>query len=200
MKKIIFLTALWLSSLTTIFILTFALALYSPAKSQVLGTEIYLGSHETETFSSVPQKVGQIESETQFEEAKNQIIRNYLIKYKAPEELLNEVDFIVEKSLEKEIDPRLVVAISRKESSFCKNLVKLEDGSSSNNCGGLGIYGKTVTSFSSIHDWVEAEINFLSKAYFSKGITDLCEIEKTHTPTSQGKWCQAVKIFIEEMN
>ena len=103
MKKIIFLTALWLSSLTTIFILTFALALYSPAKSQVLGTEIYLGSHETETFSSVPEKVGQIESETQFEEAKNQIIRNYLIKYKAPEELLNEVDFIVEKSLEKEI-------------------------------------------------------------------------------------------------
>lgn len=199
MKKLIFLSTLWFSSLFSLFIFFIIFSFAHERDNRVLGASISLATTETETFASLPAAKPEMENVVKFDDSRAQIIKNYLEKYNAPLELQNEVDFLVSRSIEKEVDPRFIVAIARKESSFCKNIAKLPDGSSSNNCGGLGIFGKTITSFSSIHDWIEAEIDFMSKAYFSKGITDTCEIEKTHTPPSKGAWCSAINAYIAEM-
>lgn len=199
MKKIAFTITLWFSSLISIFIFSLIFSLTYKNGGRVLGASISLNETETETFASLPSAKPEIGSQIESNDARGEIIKNYLTKYKANEELINNVDFLVKKSDERGVDPRFIVAISRKESTFCKNIAKLPDGSSSNNCGGLGIFGKTLTSFSSIHDWIEAEIDFMAKAYISKGITDTCEIEKTHTPPSKGRWCQAINAYIAEM-
>lgn len=199
MKKFVFFSTLWFSSLISIFVFLAIFSFTYKKDKQVLGASINLTDNPTEIYSSIPPAEPQMESKVVFADARAQIIKNYLEKFKAPLELQSEVDFLVQKSDEANVNPKLVVAIARKESSLCKNIASLENGSTSNNCGGLGIFGKTMTSFSSIHDWIEAEINFLNKAYISKGVTDTCEIEKTHTPPAKGVWCHAVNTYISEM-
>jgi hypothetical protein len=199
MKKIAFTFTLWISSLISIFIFSLILGLSNVPKSQVLGATISLNENQTETFASLPSQKPEIENTIEFQDARREIIKNYLTKYKANPELINDVDFLVQKSDEKGVDPRFIVAIARKESTFCKNIAVLPDGSTSNNCGGLGIFGKSITSFPTIKDWIDAEINFISNAYISRGITNTCEIEKTHTPPAKGVWCQAINQYISEM-
>lgn len=198
-EKSHFLATLWFSSLISIFILSLIFSFVHTGDSRVLGASISLSEDETETYASLPSIEPTIENQINFKDARTNIIKNYLAKYNAPPELQNEADFLVQESDEKGVDPRFIVAIARKESTFCKNMAKLPDGSPSNNCGGLGIFGKTLTSFSSIHDWIEAEINFMKNGYISKGITDTCEIEKTHTPPAKGVWCNAINTYISEM-
>ena len=198
-KRIFLLFIAWNTSFITLIIFFFVFSLTYKPQQRVLGASINLSNNESEIFSSLPQPAPAIESKVIFQEAKNQIIKNYLIKYGAAESLQNEVDYLVQRANEYQVDPRLIVAIARKESTFCKNVAKLPDGTSSNNCGGLGIYGSTIQSFDSIHDWIDAEIRFMAQNYISKGITDTCAIEKTHTPSSQGKWCNAINYYLSEM-
>lgn len=199
MKKLVFFSTLWFSSLISIFVFLTIFSFTYKNNKQVLGASINLSDNTTEIYSSVPPQEPQMENKVVFQDARSQIIKNYLEKFKAPLEFQSEVDFLVQKSDEININPKIVVAIARKESSLCKNIATLPDGTTSNNCGGLGIFGNTMTSFLSIHDWIEAEINFLNKAYISKGVTDTCEIEKTHTPPAKGVWCNAVNQYIAEM-
>jgi hypothetical protein len=199
MKKFAFLFTLWISSLVSIFIFVIVLEFSNVGNPQVLGATISLNENQTETFASLPSELPITESIITSNDGRTEIIRNYLTKYNANPELIQDVDFLVQKSDERGVDPRFIVAIARKESTFCKNIAKLPDGSSSNNCGGLGIFGKTITSFPQIKDWIEAEINFIANAYISKGVTDTCEIEKTHTPPAKGVWCQAINQYISEM-
>jgi hypothetical protein len=199
MKKFAFLFTLWISSLVSIFIFALILELSNVKNPQVLGATISLNENQTETFASLPGELPSVENRVQSNDARSQIIKNYLTKYNANPELIAAVDFLVQKSDERGVDPRFIVAIARKESTFCKNIAHLPDGSSSNNCGGLGIFGKTITSFSSIKDWIEAEIDFIANAYISKGVSDTCEIEKTHTPPAKGVWCGAINAYIAEM-
>lgn len=201
MKKVLFLFSLWSASFLVCFLMLLVVSsFYVPLKAkQVLGASIDISENQTELFASLPSTQPTTETVLAVADARAIIIKNYLLKFGAPEALWSEAEFIVAKSDEFGIDPRLIVAIARKESTFCKSVPKLPDGSSTNNCGGLGIFGQTVTVFDSVHDWIEAEIKFMSKAYFSQGITDLCEIEKSHTPTSGGRWCSEVKGYIAEM-
>jgi hypothetical protein len=199
MKRIFLLFIAWNASFITLIIFFLVSSLIYKPQQRVLGASINLSNNESEIFSSLPQPAPAIESKVISQEAKNQIIKNYLIKYEAPLVLQNEVDYLVQRANEYQVDPRLIVAIARKESTFCKNIAKLPDGTSSNNCGGLGIYGGTVQHFDSIHDWIDAEIRFMADAYIEHGVTDTCEIEKTHTPPAKGVWCAAINYYISEM-
>ncbi len=202
MKKILVLFGCWTLSYFVIFFLFLTALVFSKnsfSNNKILGATIDLTDNDTEIFSSLPQEMPISENKLGFKDGRAISIKNYLLKYQAPEALLSEVDFLVQKADQYNVDPRLVIAITRKESTFCKNIATLKDGSSSNNCGGLGIYGSTIQKFSTIHDWLDAEIRFLADAYIEHGITDTCEIEKTYTPPSKGKWCAAINYYLAEM-
>lgn len=199
MKRIFLVFIAWNTSFITLFIFILIFSLTYKPHERVLGASINLNGDESEIFSSVPAPLPEIENKVIFQDARNQIIKNYLVKYGAAESLQNEVDYLVQRADEYRVDPKFIIAIARKESTFCKNVAKLPDGTSSNNCGGLGIYGGTVQHFDSIHDWVDAEIRFMADNYISKGITDTCEIEKTHTPPAHGIWCTAINYYVAEM-
>ncbi len=199
MRKILFIFTLWFSSFVSFFIFLIIFSVTYTPRQQVLGASINLSDNPTEVFSSLPQEKPMMETQVIFQEAKNQIIKNYLAKFNTPEDFQKEVDYLVARAEEYGVDPKFIVAIARKESSFCKNIAKLPDGSSSNNCGGLGIYGGKVQHFDTIHDWVDAEIRFMADNYIKNGITDPCEIEKTHTPPAKGVWCAAINAYISEM-
>lgn len=199
-KKIFFLFILWLVNFSLIFSLLGVLVFtFPPRKSQVLGTSIGLEVDSSEIYSAIPNLVPEQTLEVETEDGREILINKYLTSYKANPDLIKETSYIVQESDKKGVNPRLIVAIARKESSFCKNIASLPDGTSSNNCGGLGIYGNQILAFSSIHDWVTEEINFLADNYFSRGITDPCEIEKTYTPPAKGRWCQAINSYLDEM-
>lgn len=88
----------------------------------------------------------------------------------------------------------LIPSISWVESTCGKNIIE-----NSYNAYGWGIYGNTVTKFSSWDEGIDKLGSYLLRVFYSKGTTDLCTIEKTYTPPSKGKWCKNVAYFRDEM-
>lgn len=88
----------------------------------------------------------------------------------------------------------LVAAISFQESGCGKKTPKT-NGVESYNAWGWGVYGDYVFSFDNWVRGIETVSKYLSDKFYSKGITDTCEIMKTYTPPSKGSWCEGVNHF-----
>ena len=109
-----------------------------------------------------------------------------------------------------EIPYWLVAAISFQESSCGKNTpqIKLEGQEDvtdpddlkfkeSYNAWGWGVWGNNIKTFDSWEDGIESVSRYLGTTFYSKGVTDTCEIMKTYTPPSDGSWCRGVNYFGE---
>lgn len=92
----------------------------------------------------------------------------------------------------------LVASIAFQESTCGKN-APVVNGASSNNFYGWGVWGGQVKTFNSIEDGVAVVSKYMSENFYSRGVTDLCEIMKTYTPPSNGSWCEGIAHFRDEI-
>jgi len=65
------------------------------------------------------------------------------------------------------------------------------------NAWGWGVWGKNVKKFDGWEEGIKSVSKYLGDSFYSKGVTNTCEIMKTYTPHSDGSWCQGVNYFGE---
>ncbi|KKQ97505.1 MAG: hypothetical protein UT24_C0047G0001, partial [Candidatus Woesebacteria bacterium GW2011_GWB1_39_12] len=99
----------------------------------VLGARIY---------ASLPIDFPSISEKVQSSDARPEIIKNYLLRYKSP--LVSFAGYIVQAADEFNIDYRLTTAIAQQESNLCKIIPP-----NTYNCWGWGIHSEGTLGFSS---------------------------------------------------
>lgn len=125
-------------------------------------------------------------------DARPEIIRRYLAKYKSP--LLPYADLIFELSQAYGFDYYWIPAIGQQESNLCKKIP--ED---SYNCWGYGIHKKGTLRFENYELALRSFAEYLKTVYFDKGLNTPELIMKKYCPNSNGSWAYGVRQFIEEM-
>lgn len=113
----------------------------------------------------------------------------------------------VEEADKNEIPYWLLAAISFQESGCGKVTPKINisEGNEEEepemietyNAWGWGVWGKYAKSFDNWEHGISAVSRYLGEQFYSKGVTDTCEIMKTYTPPSDGSWCRGVNYFGE---
>ncbi len=96
-----------------------------------------------------------------------------------------------------EIPYWLVASIAFQESSCGKITPRIESGEETFNAWGWGVWGKHVKAFGSWEEGIAAVSKYLGDNFYSRGITNTCEIMKIYTPPSDGSWCRGVNYFGE---
>lgn len=120
------------------------------------------------------------------------ILKTFFRKYDSP--LYDHAAFIVSTSDANSLDFRLIPAIAMQESTACKFIPH-----NSHNCWGWGIYGNTVTRFSSYPEAIDTIARGLKKNYIDKGLTTPEQIMKKYTPSSNGSWARGVNTVLGVM-
>lgn len=145
-----------------------------------------------QVYASLPNDLPGVSGEAQAADARVEIIRQYLQKYRSP--LLPFAEKLVSTADKYSIDFRLTTAIAQKESNLCK-----VSPPNCYNCWGWGIHSKGTLCFSSYDEAIEAVTKGLSEEYFQKGYNTVEKIMSKYTPLSNGSWALGVKQFLAEM-
>lgn len=124
---------------------------------------------------------------------REKILAEFFKKYKSP--LAANVQKFVEVADKYNIDYRLLPAISCTESTCGKFLIP-----DSYNPFGWGIYGTTVTKFSSYDEAIETVAAGLKKGYLSRGLDTPEEIAPIYTPPSYKHWMAHTRWFMNQMD
>ena len=143
-------------------------------------------------FASLPVEAPKVESSIESADARPEIIRNYLEKYKSP--MLGHEKLIVTTADKYSLDFRLITAIAQQESNVCKIIPP-----DSYNCWGWGIHSRGSLGFQSYEEGIETVSNGLRQEYLNKGYTTVEEIMSKYTPSSPGTWARGVNQFMGEM-
>lgn len=96
------------------------------------------------------------------------------------------------------IDFRLLPAIARKESTFCKSNIARKYY----NCFGFGVPASGITEagkFSSFEEGARAVAAALKRNYLDKGLTDPEAIMNKYCPPSNGAWASDLNKWLAEM-
>lgn len=153
------------------------------SKADVFGARMY---------ASLPTDFPSISGEVQASDARTEIIKQYLLKYKSPLTLY--ADYIVKTADEFKIDYRLTTAIAQQESNLCKVIP-----SKTYNCWGWGIHSEGTLGFSSYEEGIKTVTMGLSQNYISLGLDSPEKIMSKYTPLSNGSWAKGVEEFLSEM-
>src|SRR3989339_590297 len=100
-------------------------------------------------YSSLPIDFPSISEKVQSSDARPEIIKNYLLRYKSP--LVSFAGYIVQAADEFDIDYRLTTAIAQQESNLCKIIPP-----NTYNCWGWGIHSEGTLGFSSYEEGIRA--------------------------------------------
>ena len=125
-------------------------------------------------------------------DARPEIIRKYLEKYKSP--LVPYSDLIFELSQTYGFDYRWIVAIAQQESNLCKKIPE-----ESYNCWGYGIHKNGTLRFENYEIALKSFAEYLDRVYFKKGLNTPELIMKKYCPSSNGSWAFGVNQFMNEM-
>lgn len=162
-----------------------------------------------EYYRLVMYEINEISSNPIFEEAKQdptkekellakydtQDLRVAYLKYffrKYNSVLYEHAEVFVKKADENGFDYRLLPAIAMQESNLCKAIIE-----GSYNCWGWGIYGSTVTRFSSYPEAINVISKGIKSGYIDKGLTTPDQIMSKYTPSSNGSWAHGVNTFLK---
>jgi hypothetical protein len=156
---------------------------YEDNKAGVFGARMY---------ASLPTDFPSISGKVQVSDARSEIIKEYLLKYKSP--LTPYADYIVKTADEFKIDYRLTTAIAQQESNLCKVIPP-----KTYNCWGWGIHSEGTLGFSSYEEGIKAVTMGLSQNYISLGLDTPEKIMSKYTPLSNGSWAKGVEEFLSEM-
>lgn len=149
-------------------------------------------NHKYSIYASTPLLLGSTDYQIYSKDARSQKINQVFRQFNCPLEGLGEV-FVYEAD-KNNIPWWLVASISFQESS-CGKMTPEPKGSESYNAWGWAVYGDQVQSFDNWARGIEQVSAYMGDKFFSKGITDTCDIMKTYTPPSKGSWCEGVKYF-----
>ncbi len=144
-------------------------------------------------YASLPNEFPKISATAEVADARPELVRNYLRRYKSPLENLS--SYIVQKSDEYGLDFRLIPAIAQQESNLCK-IIPPE----TYNCWGWGIHSRGTLGFDSYEEAIDTVMTGLKKEYIDKGLTTPDTIWKKYTPGSpDGAWAKGVNQFMADM-
>ncbi|CAN5145734.1 hypothetical protein BH09PAT2_BH09PAT2_02960 [soil metagenome] len=118
------------------------------------------------------------------------VLKTFFRRHDSP--LYDYAEYVVKVSDENGLDYRLIPAISMQESGACKVIPH-----DSYNCWGWGIYGNTITRFSSYPEALDTVARGLKKYYIDKGLTTPADIMRKYNPSSNGSWAFGVNTFID---
>ena len=160
-----------------------SLKLINRDTTAVLGARIY---------ASLPIDFPSISEKVQSSDARPEIIKNYLLRYKSP--LVSFAGYIVQAADEFDIDYRLTTAIAQQESNLCKIIPP-----NTYNCWGWGIHSEGTLGFSSYEEGIRAVTMGLAQNYITLGLDTPEKIMSKYTPLSNGSWAKGVEQFLNEM-
>ena len=143
-------------------------------------------------YASLPSKIPSIDGEVIAQDAREELIRQYLSKYSSPLEPYS--SFIVQEADKYKLDFRLTTAIAQQESNLCK---KIPPGSY--NCWGWGIHSRGSLGFDSFEHGIEEVSKGLRENYLNDGLTTIEDIMTRYTPFSDGSWSFAVNQFMFDL-
>lgn len=160
-------------------------------KIAVILDEFSVSAEYAAMYPEQPQVLG--ESDQFGEEVKKDervaILKAFMRKHDSP--LYEHAEFIVETADKYEMDFRLIPAIGMQESGLCKHIPH-----GSHNCWGWGIYGDTVTRFTSYPEAIDTVSRGLKRNYIDKGYVTPDEIMRKYNPGSpNGSWAKGVNSF-----
>jgi len=196
MKKI-FLVCFWfIGNLTVLGLSLFALYFSENVKEgekllSIQAKKLAL-SNQYEFYASLPQVLGSFTTAVQAADARPELLREYLKKYKSP--LLPYSDLIISLSDKYEIDFRLIVSIAQCESNLCKVIPP-----GSYNCWG---FENGATRFFSWEQDLDQVSKTIKKEYSDKGLTTPELIMPKYDPPSVekgGPWAKCVSQFMDEL-
>lgn len=178
---------LWIFLIGTVFTTSsfFLLGSFSKASS----------SKGLELYSAKTLENNQTSFETTSVDVRAYKIEAVFDKFKCP--LSGTGNYLVQKADEHQIPYWLVASVAFQESGCGKKTPKVVGLEESYNAWGYGVWGGNVKTFESWQAGISAVSKYFDINFFSKGITDPCEIMKTYTPPSKGSWCEGVKYFGE---
>lgn len=181
---------LWFA--TTTITLFFAIALLAMLS---ISHEANLASHSYQLYSALPDHQF-ISSETvTTQDARPKIIEQFLEARNSP--LASYGPIFVAIADKYELDYRLLPAIALQESNAGLKMIP-----DSYNPFGFGIYGDTVTKFSSWEAGIERVAKTLREEYLNKGLITPEQIMAKYTPPSLekgGPWAIGVSAFMESL-
>lgn len=134
---------------------------------------------------SAPLVLGAYQASFETGDARAANLRAFFREISSP--LYEFADDMVRISDKYNLDYRLLAAISMQESTGCKFIPH-----DSYNCWGYGIYGTTVTRFSSYVEGMETVAKGLKENYVDKGLITPKQIMSRYTPSSNGSWEKGV--------
>jgi len=145
-------------------------------------------------FSSKPLVLDKIDYDIGSVDSKAERVDSVFEFYKCP--IAGQGNVFVQKAEENDLPYWLLAAMSFQESGCGKNTPKIKGSSSETyNLFGWGVWGDKVYKFDGYEQAIDIVSKYMNKKFYSKGITDLCEIMQTYTPPSDGSWCNGVQYF-----
>jgi hypothetical protein len=157
----------------------------------ILADITYINSPQEQfNYSASPFVLGSVDDNVELLDGRVANLKHFFRKYNSP--LYDHAALIVKVSDENLFDYRLLPAIAMQESNVCKYIPN-----DSYNCWGWGIYGNTVTRFSSYEEAIQTVARGIKKEYIDKGMITASSIMEKYTPSSNGSWAHGVNVFLE---
>jgi len=172
--------------------LTLGASLYSLLSFNKNQTSNQILVYGAKIYASLPTDFPSISGSPQVSDARTEIIRQYLLRYKSP--MASYADYIVKVADEFNVDYRLTTAIAQQESNLCKVIP-----SKTYNCWGWGIHSEGTLGFSSYEEGIKVVTMGLAQNYISLGFDTPEKIMSKYTPLSNGSWARGVEEFLSEM-
>jgi hypothetical protein len=176
----------WISASVTVFPLIATVYMMLPPKLRVPSINRYFA------YTAKPLRMDETSSDVYIRDSRSQRINEIFKYYKCPLEGMGEV--FVHEADKNNIPWWLVASIAFQESTCGKFTPKVQ-GQETYNAWGWAVYGDNVQGFDNWARGVETVSKYMSTRFFSKGITDTCDIMKVYTPPSNGSWCKGVDYF-----
>lgn len=195
MKRLLVLS-IWLpATLATLFLSLLTFKQLSYAKNLELLMKETVNSlikNPYEMFSALPKTLGVMDSFIKTEDARPEILNQYLTKHKSPLAPHSEELFTAGEKYG--LDYRLMAAIAMCESNLCK-----KSPDNSYNCWG---FENGATKFRSWEHAFERVAKTLKEGYIDQGLVTPEEIMPKYAPPSVAKggpWAKCVNQFLEEL-
>lgn len=191
-KNIVIIACFFLLTPLALAISAFSLIVVS--KSDISNKQVLAAETQANTniFASLPKEVPEVNFEIKTQDARAEILRQYLARYNSPLEPY--ADLIVSVADENRLDFRLLVAIAQQESNLCKYAPE-----ETYNCWGWGIHKRGTLGFQSYEEGINTVAQGIKQNYIDEGYVTVEHIMTKYTPSSPGSWAKGVKQFMAEM-
>jgi len=144
-------------------------------------------------YASLPDDFPEISTAINSEDARGEIIENYLAAYNSP--MQSHAEFIVKAADKYGLDWRLTTAIAMKESGLGKAMPK-----NCNNAWGYGIHSAGTLCFDTWEEGIETVSKGLGENYIGKGYVTVEEIMSKYAHPDSTTWADGVSYYLEQIS